>query len=93
MSDTKYNGWANYATWRVNLEVVDSLEPEMFDLERGPELKLADVYEFAKAIEDYVDACLSEQSEGIVLDYARAFLQSVDWVEIAQAMIDTYSEA
>jgi hypothetical protein len=23
MSDTKYNGWTNYATWRVNLEMFD----------------------------------------------------------------------
>ena len=23
MSDKKYNGWTNYATWRVNLEIID----------------------------------------------------------------------
>ena len=23
MNDTKYNGWTNYATWRVNLEMID----------------------------------------------------------------------
>ena len=33
MSDTKYNGWTNYATWRVNLEIFDGNElDELFDL-------------------------------------------------------------
>jgi hypothetical protein len=27
MTDTTYNGWTNYATWRVNLEVFDGLDP------------------------------------------------------------------
>jgi hypothetical protein len=27
MTDTKYNGWTNYATWRVNLEVFDGFDP------------------------------------------------------------------
>jgi hypothetical protein len=30
MTDTKYNGWTNYATWRVNLEIFDSLPFEDF---------------------------------------------------------------
>ena len=28
MTDTKYNGWTNYATWRVNLEMFDGFEPD-----------------------------------------------------------------
>jgi hypothetical protein len=27
-NDTKYNGWTNYATWRVNLEMVDGYDPD-----------------------------------------------------------------
>ena len=23
MKDERYNGWTNYATWRVNLEIID----------------------------------------------------------------------
>ena len=22
----KYNGWTNYATWRINLEIIDGIE-------------------------------------------------------------------
>ena len=25
MTDNTYNGWTNYATWRVNLEIFDGL--------------------------------------------------------------------
>jgi hypothetical protein len=28
MNDNKYNGWTNYATWRVNLEMFDGFEPD-----------------------------------------------------------------
>ena len=26
MSDKKHNGWTNYATWRVNLEIIDGYD-------------------------------------------------------------------
>jgi hypothetical protein len=26
MNDQKYNGWTNYATWRVNLEIFDGID-------------------------------------------------------------------
>ena len=28
MKDTKYNGWTNYATWRINLEILGDIEFE-----------------------------------------------------------------
>ena len=31
----KYNGWTNYATWRVNLEIFDGLYSDM-EGERQP---------------------------------------------------------
>jgi len=30
MTDS-YNGWTNYATWRVNLEMFDGATDELFD--------------------------------------------------------------
>ena len=29
--DTRYNGWTNYATWRVYLEIFSDFEDDMFD--------------------------------------------------------------
>ena len=30
MSDKTYNGWSNYATWRINLEIFDDLDISEF---------------------------------------------------------------
>jgi hypothetical protein len=66
-----YNGWANYATWRVMLEMFDGYDPE------GTPVT-------AEWAEEYVDEVLTMQGAwGLVLDYANAFLANVDWREIA----------
>lgn len=77
MKDNTYNGWTNYATWRVNLEIFDG----MFD-SRYP-----DEYEWMKswsACKEYAENYICETSpEGLARDYALAFLNEVNWFEIA----------
>jgi hypothetical protein len=87
MTNTTYNGWTNYATWRVNLEMIDGLELSDF----GTNL---DAYDLGQALKDYADEILCQGCgyEGLVLDYARAFLSDVNWREIAQHMIADYAE-
>ena len=29
-SMSNYNGWTNYETWRIQLEVIDGMTPEMW---------------------------------------------------------------
>jgi hypothetical protein len=82
----KYNGWANYATWRVNLEMFDAMLVTDICTSRVPvvsELK-DDLKEFAEH--------LIEQSstEGLARDYALVFLSDVDWWEIANHMMADY---
>ena len=73
MKDTeKHNGWTNYATWRVNLEIFDGLCSDMDD-EKAT----------AEGCKDYAEAVVSESGEGYALDYAMAFLANVNWHEIA----------
>jgi hypothetical protein len=88
MKDTTYNGWTNYATWRVNLEMIDGLELSDFGTELDP-------YGLGQALKDYADEILCQGCgyEGLVLDYARAFLVDVNWAEIARHMIDDYVDA
>ena len=69
MNDTKYNGWTNYATWRVNLEFFDDGAGEY--------------YQDAQSCREYVESVIEEQAQGIALDYAMAFLSDVNWHEIA----------
>ena len=92
MSNTTYNGWTNYATWRVNLEIFDGITPEDFDLPRGEELKCCDVNELENALKEraeYYIECSSQ--EGLARDYALAFLSDVNFREIGQHMIDEFS--
>lgn len=83
MRDETYNGWTNYATWRVNLENIDGLDPrEIFEYETTEEL--------ACLLSDYLDEHISENSSGIAKDYARAFLADVDWRQIAAHLVEDY---
>ena len=85
MNDTKYNGWTNYATWRVNLEIFDG-----FDLMDYGWQKL-DSYDLGHALKDYAEEMIEQSGgEGLVRDYALAFLQDVDWRNIAEHYLSGY---
>jgi len=82
MSD--YNGWTNYATWRINLEMFDG-----GDFASDNDL---DAYDLGQQLRHFAEELLSEQGAGMVLDYALAFLADVNWCEIARHMIDDWRE-
>jgi hypothetical protein len=72
---SKYNGWTNYATWRVNLEILGDIE---FD-ERIS----------ADYLKEIVEDCVFSNYEiysgsHLVEDYARSFISNVNYDEIAQ---------
>jgi hypothetical protein len=73
MKKETYNGWTNYATWRVNLEIFDGVL--VFDSDGGvtPE-----------ECQSYAEEVVSEGAEGFALDYALEFLREVNWQEIAE---------
>jgi hypothetical protein len=81
----RYNGWTNYATWRVNLEMFDGMDVyEAFRITEDD-----DASELASALEQYADDMLTMNGEkGLVVDYARAFMSDVNWHEIAEHMLD-----
>jgi hypothetical protein len=86
MEDKRYNGWANYATWKVNLEYFDGDLDGIFDL--SPD-EFAGAYHLGKELESYVHNLLDESgAPEYVLDLARSFLSDVDWREIAEHMIE-----
>jgi hypothetical protein len=90
MEKTTYNGWMNYATWRVNLEIFDSMNPEDFDL-KDEDLGSVDVYELAEAMKDYAEQMIEQGSQdGLAKDYALAFLGDVNWYEIAEVWVEAH---
>lgn len=89
--DNKYNGWTNYATWRVQLEIVDDLvEAECADdIEHARELTNDD---WRDMIEEWVDETVflshREHDNNLMMDYAEAFLSDVNYHELAEAAAD-----
>jgi hypothetical protein len=83
-----YNGWTNYETWRVNLEVFDDLDPlEYFDLKQEP-------YDLGQDLKGFAEHVIDNGiSEGLAVDYAMAFLSNVNFREIAKHMIEAYAES
>ena len=85
MSDTKYNGWTNYATWRVNLEMFDGANWNDYYIGSFPE-----PYDLGLALKEHTQDLIYEAGGGegnIAVDYALAFLSDVNWYEIAAHMI------
>ena len=82
---SQYNGWTNYATWRVNLEIFDGMSA--FDL-TGERVNCA--YAVKDACAEYVENLIYEAGGGngnIAVDYALAFLADVNWWEIADHLM------
>jgi hypothetical protein len=91
MTDTKYNGWTNYATWRVNLEMIDGSDWHCRIDDHG---QTPDSYDLGKAIKEWAEEFIEESSpEGLARDYAMAFLSDVNWHEIASHLIQDYAES
>jgi hypothetical protein len=86
MADSKYNGWTNYATWRVNLEMFDGQPNDMVTAD-------SDSHDLGQDLRNLALEYMAEQATGLALDYADAFLANVNWYEIAEHMIDAYRAA
>ena len=79
----KHNGWSNYATWRINLEIIDGIEIET---------KIND-----EALQEIVEDVVFSQYElgngsHLIEDYARAFVSEVNFYEIAQSINERLDE-
>lgn len=73
MEKDTYNGWTNYATWRINLEIFDVYD-EPLDADACKELA-----------EEIIFSGSKEETPCLMEDYAMAFLSDVNWHEIAEA--------
>lgn len=91
MSDKKYNGWTNYETWRINLELFDGFDP--FDYFSDNQANMMEW--LAEYLKEHAENLIYEAGGGngnIAVDYALAFLQDVNWHEIAEHMFLDYAD-
>lgn len=83
-----YNGWTNYQTWRVNLELFDGMTLEDLGLTVHTSTDLDQLtIDLADILESTAHEIVEGQATGWALDIAQSFLQDVDWQEIAQHMV------
>ena len=80
-----YNGWTNYATWRINLEILGDIQWVEEEIEVLNE----------EMLEDYVENAVFENNGisghlGLMEDYARAFLNNVNYKEILDHILEDY---
>ena len=80
-----YNGWTNYATWRINLEILGDIQW----VEEEIEILNEDM------LEAYVENAVFENNGitghlGLMEDYARAFLCNVNYYEILEHILENY---
>lgn len=84
MSQNTYNGWTNYATWRVNLEMIDGSD-------WSSQIDSTDVYKLSKRVQAWAEEYIEESAlPGLARDYALAFLNDVNWYEIADHLVTDY---
>jgi hypothetical protein len=90
-TENTYNGWTNYATWRVNLELCDEYCNSLVT----DDYRFDSIAELADRLSEMVDdaICGYDSLEGIAVDYARSFVSDVNWHEIAEHWTDELIEA
>ena len=92
----RYNGWSNYETWLVNLEMFDGLDVGELELLSSDEV-LEDPTQAARDLavrlenmaEEYIELEVPSRS-GFAYDLAQSFLAKVDFAEIAEHMVHDY---
>lgn len=97
MTDNRYNGWTNYATWCVNLWLTNDQDMTEWAEEiaqQGIDSDQIDdrsdmIRMIADALESMVDEMLDATdipTAGLLIDLLRASIGDVDWCEIAESM-------
>ena len=76
-----YNGYSNYATWRVQLEILDGIEWESPVKADDLELIVEDVV-FNNTVE----------KDCLAADYARSFLSDVNYYELERMINEDLKE-
>jgi hypothetical protein len=85
MSDIGHNGWANYATWRVQLEYFSYTKLNDFTGNR-----LITISDLEHILKDHIEEIIeSTTQEGcLARGWAMAFIDDVRWREIADYLLE-----
>ena len=92
MKENTYNGWTNYATWRINLEIFDGMDCS--DIPMLSRYSEPDTYEVGEYLKEYAQELLEIDCDPLSLanSYANAFISDVNWYEIAEHFTNDWNE-
>jgi hypothetical protein len=92
MRMSNYNGWTNWETWKVNLELLDGMDASDLNIEH---YTADEYYEAGQVIEEYVGELISMEYNtavlhGFVSGIVSGFMSDVNWSELAKGFIDQW---
>jgi hypothetical protein len=89
MRMSNYNGWTNWETWKVNLELLDGMDASDLNIEHYTQ---DEYYEAGQVIEEYVGELIAMeyQYDGFTGGIIRGFMSDVNWSELAKCFIDQW---
>ena len=79
----EYNGWTNYETWLVNLEMGLTDDSHAFEARNLDDL----IVELKEYAENAIDS-----DNTLATNFANTILSKVDWREIAEAVLERLME-
>ena len=79
----EYNGWTNYETWLVNLEMGITDYPQAFEARNLDDLIVE--------LRDYAEYVL-ESDNTLATNFVNIILSKVDWREIAEVVLEQSME-
>jgi len=91
--DQKYNGWTNYETWRIGLEIFDGYEMNCIDSADSQEEALEMVE--PENLKDYAQDILisdGKNEHSLTISYALSFIADANYHEISEHLKDNIKE-
>ena len=85
MDNKKCDGWSNYETWKVKLELIEEIELiEDYEIDVNQPVE-----ELAIKLQALVESIIEDKTNSsFVYDCVMQTLAQVNWLEIAAAVID-----
>lgn len=91
-----YNGYRNYATWRINLEIFDDSYSIIGMMTDGADdIEQAIDWLDADRMQSFADEVIFgevDASNTLMASYANAFLDDVDWDQISELLVETLTD-
>lgn len=92
-----FNGWRNYATWRINLEIFED-DYQIIEMLTSGAADIDDAADMldGENLQAFADEMIFGNADskqfGLMVSYANAFLDDVDWEQISEALIETLAD-